>query len=537
MKKHLFFILSLYFLFYFSGSLFAIAEKTIFLGGPSSWDSVPVRSGICEAPRIRPFPALVLSAAYHGDGTVPAADLELSFDEGRPGLFRDASGHYRISVSPELEAVDRQWARTGNGAALFSGDSALPNTEPLLIEINSSDALFVPGSRFNDFSLEFWLYPFQLENGEQILTWTSSLPQAGPAQFLQQYIRCVAEKNRLKWSFINFFTSPDHTAYINAELTGTTPVVPKTWSHHIIRFDSTTGMIEYTANGEVQAVAYATVSGHEAGEVYTPITGQHGTFNLGSRFTGLMDEFRIYRTFIDLPSLQKFSRPGRMETRIIDLGTTNSGIYKIDARGGRTSLQAAKESIEFQENGRFRFGDDSEMQFFIRTAENPYWWDNSPWVVFTPGTPISEVRGRYMQVAVDFYPSADGECSPYLEELRIRYHPNEAPAPPTSLTAVASDGGVQLRWKTSPDMETNGYFVYYGTKTGDYFGEGAILGVSPIDAGKQNSLFIDGLKNGVLYYFTVAAYKAGNSRDAAQPHIGEFSREVTARPLEGLRRE
>jgi hypothetical protein len=68
--------------------------------------------------------------------------------------------------------------------------------------------------------------------------------------------------------------------------------------------------------------------------------------------------------------------------------------------------------------------------------------------------------------------------------------------------------------------------VYYGTARGEYFGEGAIRGASPIDAGKRTSLRIEGLRNGVLYYFAVAAY------DRPEPfHGGELSREVSARPL------
>jgi len=534
MKKTLFFILSVYFIFSFSGGLYGDTEKIISLGGASSWNSARYRNGVSEAPLIRQHPALVLTAGDNSPGAgALAPDLALSFDEGNPGFFRDSAGKYRVTVSPALEAADRQWARAGTGAALFSGTPAKAKNEILLIETDSRDALFAPGSRFNDFSIEFWLYPFHLENGEQIFGWTSTLPQPGLAQFMPQYISCAAEKNRLTWSFTNFFASPDQSSgaqYLNITLSGTAPVVPKTWSHHILRFDSHTGMIEYAVDGAVQAIKYATLSGHEAGEVYTPLAGQGGSFNLGGSFTGLMDEFKIYGAGVHQPSLRKFPRSGRMETGAIDLGDTHSSVYQIDARGGRTAPRAA--SLEFRENGRFRFSDDSEMQFFIRSAENPYRWDNSPWLLFTPGMPLpGGLRGRYVQVAVDFYPSADGECSPYLEEIRINYTPGEAPLPPSALTAVASDGGVRLRWRSSPDMETEGYLVYYGTKKGDYFGEGAILGVSPIDTGKQNSLFIDGLKNGVLYYFSVAAYKRGDS-DA--PRIGEFSREVTARPLQGL---
>jgi hypothetical protein len=134
-----------------------------------------------------------------------------------------------------------------------------------------------------------------------------------------------------------------------------------------------------------------------------------------------------------------------------------------------------------------------------------------------------------VQVAAVFYPSGDGETTPYLDEIRIIYRPNVPPPPPALLVAAAHDGGVDLTWRASPDTDILGYLVYYGPAQGEYFGEEALLGASPIDAGKRTSLRIDGLVNGTLYYFTVAAY------DRAEPfHIGPFSREVSARPLRTL---
>jgi hypothetical protein len=227
-----------------------------------------------------------------------------------------------------------------------------------------------------------------------------------------------------------------------------------------------------------------------------------------------------------------------METRAIDLGQGGSTVLSITALGGRTragnagSGSGAVPISEFKQNGRFLFADDSEMQFFILAAANPYDWDETSWRIFTPGADISGmISGRYVQLAVDFYPSEDGESSPYLEELRITYLPDEPPLPPQNLTAEAVDGAVRLRWRNSPDMDTTGYLVYYGTVRGEYFGEDAAAGASPIDVGKRNSVTIDGLKNGTLYYFTVAAYDRHDALTAAGFHAGEFSREVTARPL------
>jgi hypothetical protein len=566
MKKEPGAILLVYFFLSISGSLFGVDEKTITIGGNSAWDAVEKRNGIIELTRLRPRPVLALSSAAAGKTASAenrSLDLALSFDEAGPELFTDQTGHYRVMVNSRpdpagnaaLQAADRRWARAGTGAALFSGTGVSAGAggtgSPLTIEPRTGDALFAPNNQIRDFTLEFWLYPLNMANGEQILTWISSRPLprqdeagaiSGGREYAFQRIQCIAVKNRLQWTFLDVFTGSGGSRHISLTLTGDTPVVPKTWSHHLIRFDSDTGLLEYLVDGKTGAIEYATSTRREGGEVYTPLMGEGGSFMLGNRFMGLLDEFKIYKTYTGSAETRKYSpRGGRIETRPIDLGEGNSGILKVEALGGRTSVSGGSIQNDYAGydgpfSGReaFRFADDSALQFFIRAAGSPYSWTGADWRPFIPGTALAgDIRGRYVQFAVDFYPSGDCEASPYLEEIRVTYRPDEPPVPPSMVTAAARDGAVALNWKPSPDADTLGYVVYYGTSRGEYFGDGAVLGASPIDAGKRTSLRIDGLENGVLYYFAVAAY---DRRDGADDrgeffHAGEFSREVSARPL------
>jgi hypothetical protein len=545
MKKNMLFIYIVYIFLFVLGSVFGIGESTIVLGGESSWRMVEYRNGVTEIGSVRPHPVLALSSAagipasgYSAASgvmgiflplTESALDISISFDESNTGFYKDRIGNYKVSVSPEVEAVDHRYARTGTGAALFGG------TGSVSVEPQTGSALFAPGKRIRDFTVEFWLYPLNMENGEQIFSWVGT--RQLNKNYIIQRIRCVAFKNRLQWSFENFFTSPDGASFINLELSGNAPVVPKAWSHHLLRFDAATGMIEYIVNEANEAIVYSTVSGREKGDVYTPIAGNNGVIRLGERFMGIIDEFKIHSVCAGRSSIQKYiPSGGRAETRAIDLGANNSGIIRIDATGGRVSVKENSVSggfnNDFHKNGRFLFQDASEMHFFIRANQNPYLLNESPWISFTPGTDISGISGRYVQVAVDFYPSANGETSPYLSELHIIYKPGEPPLPPGNLTATAVDGGVLLRWKRSPDSYTVGYLVYYSPVRGELFGNDALLGASPIDAGNRNSIFVDGLKNGTLYYFRVAAYDYVSG--TVNHNIGEFSKEVTARPLAGL---
>jgi len=167
------------------------------------------------------------------------------------------------------------------------------------------------------------------------------------------------------------------------------------------------------------------------------------------------------------------------------------------------------------------------MRFFIRSSNISHNWNNVPWVPFNPGAELS-VRGRYIQLAADFYPSWDGETSPYLSELRVIYMAAEPPLPPSLVIASAKDGAVELSWRASPSRDVGGYLVYYGTAKGEYFGQ-----LSPIDVGNYTSIRIDNLNNGTLYYFAVAAYN-NQERWMVFPDPGEFSRELIVRPLRML---
>jgi hypothetical protein len=543
MKRNVCLIAILYLFCAGSASLYSIGEKTIQFKADALWKMADYRAGITELNLVRPAPVLALSPSrdtspssggFRADST---PDLTLSFDEGKPSLFRDSTGHYRVIASPLLASADDHNARVGTGAVIFpdvqperfntvgAKPEKAKSSGPLVIEAQNRGALFAPYNRIYDFSIEFWLNSLNMENGEQILQWIAARPlNDDKTRYTSQRILCASSKNRLQWSFTNFFTSPDGGENIDINIGGVSAIVPKTWSHHLIRFDSITGMVEYLVNGKTESIEYAASGRHEGGEVYTPITGEGGCFILGSGFSGLLDEFRIHGVNTPAPVVRKYPlQGGRIETRAVDLGQGSNGILKLEASGGRVAIRDAKLNNEFKRNGRFRFSDDSEMQFFIRSSDNPYRWDG-PWQAVTPGAELAGiVQGRYMQLAVDFYPSENGESSPYLEELGITYLPDEPPLPPAQLTAIAMDGAVQLRWKSSPDQNTRGYLVYYGTSSDDYFGEDAVLGASPIDVGKRNTVFIDGLKNGTLYYFRVAAYSH---------HAGEFSREVRARPLQ-----
>jgi len=567
--------------FLFVSPRLGAAEKTLVLGASAGWGAVEKRTQVDETANIRPHGVLTLSSANHLEptgyvssaeekpanvtdeilalyamyrnfpGQESSLDLAVSFDEGDPLRFADSMGRYRVSVSQAVQGVNERWARYGRGAALFTGQER-SNGAPVTVRPTGA-ALFAPGRNVRDFSIEFWLYPNTIENGEQFIAWNASE---------NQRIFCEAARNRIRWTFQELFAPPDRLRTITSAernagkigrlsitLESRAALVPRVWSHHLIRYNADTGLLEYLVNGQIENMAHTTASGREGGDVFTPLINRDGAFVLGNRFSGMLDEFRVYNKVInapgrtalekpvvpELPELAKFSRGGgRIETRTIDLGESGSTVIKIEASGGRLGFAAGRRIAvknTYAGKGNFRFSDNSAVQFFIRAGEEPYRFGHIPWIPVIPGEPVpAAVKGRYIQLAAAFYPSGDCSTSPYLEEVKIVYNRNDPPYPPSLVTVRALDGAVELSWRQSPDENARGYMIYYGTSSGVYYGEGAALGSSPIDAGNRTTLRIEGLRNGTLYFFVVAAYSDAGS-DPQYPHLGKFSREVSARPL------
>jgi len=197
---------------------------------------------------------------------------------------------------------------------------------------------------------------------------------------------------------------------------------------------------------------------------------------------------------------------------VFDLGISNSSIDKIEA-------------VE-------RMPGESSIQYYFRFSDEIAGWtgDDPVWVPFLPGTALEKerYRGRYLQFRMNFQPDALCLNSPELARLIVHYFPDMPPPPPAFVAAVADDGRITLHWSPVSETDITGYLIYYGVKSGQYWGSGALQGKSPViirDPG-ANSFVLTGLNNDTLYYIAIAAMDS-----AEPPHIGEFSYEITARPM------
>lgn len=476
------------------------AEETLVIdassaapGSPRQWlyDGAAASSGSSG-------PAIGLSPAPAADGTEP--DLRLSFDEAPPA---DPSGKWSLEVVGPVSTSPS--SRFGAGAGSFRAPATKLVLQP------ASAGVFTPNMPIGDMSLEFWLKPARADSGEIVLLWKANR-KAG-SSWLPQQISCLIVRNRLTFGFINFFADPSGKATA-LSLQGSSVVVPAAWSHHLVRFDSSTGLVEYLMNGEIEAVAYATSTKKQSGTVFSPMAGDSGRMEVAPNYTGLIDELRIVRSFVESPRLGRYSASGGTAVSpIFDLGRTNSLLRTIEA----DAMTPTESAIHWS----YRIGDSSAG-----------WGDEEPaWVPFSPGDALSrtgsEIRGRYLQLRMELFPDASGELSPTVSTIRARFEPDLPPSPPAAARAKAGNGSIAVSWSPLTEADIAGYVVYYGSAPGDYFGTDAREGRSPIfvPGGGASSLTLSGLKNGSLYFIAVAAYDGANP-----PHIGDSSREISARP-------
>jgi hypothetical protein len=476
-------------------------EKAVEVGKENLWADMMSLEGLTSVPGRWGFQDLVLSGgAYTMDS---ATELLLHFDSRGQA---DATGNYTITGNGP--ALSSSLSAVGGASAAFTGDRRGVTLG------GAPGSMFSMGAVWGDFTIEFWLYPANLADGESVLSWNGSDRGASAqgSQVLNQGIVCFIRDRRLVWDFTNLFKLPGADR-IPIRLTSTRQILPRAWHHHLLRFNARVGLLEYRLDGLPEAVAHVTDTGTENGSIAVPVLGTAyaGPLVLGAGFTGFMDELRISRRAVDDPVLARFlGKTGTATTRIIDLGYSSTRIARIES----VTTTPADSGIEFSYQAADTWGGRKSLK------------SDTDWIPFVPGMDFGEsLKARYIQVRVELYPDGTRTKSPRLSSLTVIYEPNLPPVPPAGLVVTPGNGKVTLTWRKVNDQNVKGYVVFYGTSPRNYLGTGAAPGDSPIDAGDATTLEIGGLENGALYYFAVAAYDTSDPRQQS-----EFSAEISARP-------
>ena len=420
--------------------------------------------------------------------------------------FSDRTGHYTVSKNALLLSGK---SAMGKGAALARGTGGISVR-------GKAGSLFGTEGPAPSFYIEFWLLPSVAENGEVVFNWRSS--RSIGRSVVYQMITASFYQNHLSWTFSNLFDGYDKG---DVTLSGITTLIPGTWAHHSIAFDEESGRIEYRVNGMLEAIAYVTSTGRASGSVYPAYFGVPADIELCRKFTGSIDDFRIQKGTYDDAMRQKSENASAL------------GYTKYRVSGGRIETQPLLTSVGSSLNSVTAVTSEPEqtaVRLYVRSGDNIFGWTDSypAWRPVQNGEAISDVNGLYFQIAADLYPDGNGSRTPSVTQIDIDYTVPPLPLPPFTVKAASGDGSVTLSWSHSVDESAGGYYVYYGTRPGEYLGRIAREGASPVDAGFMKSMTLTNLKNGTIYYFAVASYSKIDKRI-----VGTLSRETYARPESG----
>lgn len=482
----------------FSFPAFSV-QKTLLIGGEKGWKNIKEMDGLAFGKGKFGYDSIELSTSNQkvNDFT----DMFISFDDGN---FSDKAGNYNVvsnSLIPSDEAVK------GNGAALSRG-----NGEGLALKGNEK-SLFGTEGIAGSFTFDFWLCPAVSENGETVFSWRTSLNNRTTIDY--QMITALINKNHLVWTFANFFSGYSSD---NVFIEGRTNLVPRQWSRHTVSFDEETGVLEYLVNGRLENLIYVTSNGHESGNIFNPRVGKNSMIEFCSSYTGKIDDIRILKY------------PYSYE--IEDVLSTGTEKYKADGGRFTTEPVLVSHSASMTElQAVMNIPSQTDVKFYVRSGDNCYGWtDTYPeWREVSAGEPISNVSGLYFQVSAELLPDGGAEKTPSITEITVKYNEQDEPLPPFTVQAEPGNSSVTVTWSYSVDDSAGGYLVYYGNRPGEYLGRAALEGDSPVKAGNKTSLTLNGLQNGKIYYFAVAAYSKIDGRI-----IGTLSKEVYARPSSRL---
>lgn len=485
-----------------------LSAKEVVLGGKDGWEEFASSKNVTTGTGRFGYPAVELAPnAFEAD---EETDLLIDFeDPGNP----ISNGNYQINKN-FLKRSDQTMLEKAAGLSRGAGGGLSVKGKP--------GTFFGTEGLVGSFTLEFWLCPSVAENGETVFKWESS--KTVNNQLIYQLLNASFNKGHLEWSLSNFFdddVNPYHSH--DLILKGRTTIVPDTWSLHALTYNSENGCLEYLVNGVTEDLLYHTTTGQEGGEVSLVQFGTPSEVHFCSDYTGKIDDIRIEKRPYKVQSFQSAENAGKVgHTLYVPAGGCFISKPIMVSTGSKLNSLKAEMNIPSQ----------TAVLFYVRSGENYYnWTDTYPeWKPVESGKDIQGVSGLYFQVSAELYPDGSGEHTPSITQITLDYYELPEPVPPFVVNAVAGNGTVTVSWNYSVDDTAGGYYVYYGSRPGEYLGRMAVEGDSPINVGNTTSFTLTGLENGRIYYFAVAAWSAYDDRV-----VGKLSKEVFARPLARLK--
>lgn len=486
-------------------------------------------------------------------------DMLISFDKKASASFRDDTGRYAFYSAEYIMAQDEKSLGKGS-ASFFKRDHGVTIVTTEGVWLGSCDDL-------GSFMIELRFRPNDARNGVLF-------SRIGYFSGSKKGIDIKIRDGIPVTSFYNMFMD-DRGGFSSATLSGGKKVSPGTWYHLSVSYDRITGKLSKHIDGREEDVRYMTATGKPSESVMAASFGYQandGSFKctdlpiavIGKDYNGLIDEFRI--SYASLEEIERSKDIAYKKHKRVD--TAGRVPYNREGivTGPVTDFGAYGTSVsDLSWDGVIKEGTFIWMEF--RTSDRIF-DEHDPGVkwyrVVNGQKKISSMkaddgellRGRYCQWRAHLVVSPEGDLSPLMKKVSMRYWVDVPPSVPFGLeVADSGDGYVTLKWVKNADSDLMGYKIYYGTQAGRV--DGIISGINGgiisnrITPGKYVSVKVDSsvinenkvadrrnvllypfLENTVLYYFSVTAYdtyKPGTPYN----HESELSRHVTGRPYGG----
>ncbi|MGQ9616758.1 MAG: hypothetical protein ACUVWJ_10225 [Spirochaetota bacterium] len=471
-------------------------------------------------------------------------DLYLHFDDSSKGYVSVTTPGYTpilVDIFPSMEI--KKYGRASAGFLRYSNRIDIKPDE---------ESLFFSERFLQSFTIDFFLYPVAIHDGDRVLNWYAPTVDSGD-RF--SGFKASFEDGRLKWEFENVFYKPggEPVSVVGVEK-DKTPL--NEWHHHAIQYDSSTGMLVLFSDGKESDIRWLTVDGKEG---HTLLRGKISPFlaspmRIGGKFLGYIDEFRISRGLAAF-YLSGYRNEGVVISEVIDLENAGTKFVKIAWEGEENNGTSIRvfcrmsnlyflplvEGVKQTETGilpetsSIAIAPNSPVEgTYGGSTKRLDEWEREyrvpQWVAVKNNVELKDMvlRGRYLQWKAVLY-GTEGRYTPVLNSLIVSIEPNPPPGAPVLLEVSPANRGAVLRWVKNKEKDIVGYKVYYGISTKNYFGRGATQGDSPVfvaaSMAKDDAEIFElgGLENEKVYFISLTAV------DNAQQESG-FSRELIVRP-------
>lgn len=441
--------------------------------------------------------------------TQSAAELLLHFNKYDKRL--KATGNAANSDEVDKYSLKRKKFTYDKNNKIFGPSSARFDLPSSTIEFRPKKGSLFTESRYTgDFTIEFWIKPSILGDGEVILKRFGPVVENGEVTKYSGVL-CQIKNKRLSWEFHNVFYAYKSEKNFGklkrnykklVKIMGRKRLDKNQWHHHALSFNASTGELTYYIDGVVENSIYATDNEQYNGTILNMAfyPQEKSLLTIGHKYYGFIDELLISRRAkmnrkkLIIPILQQYEIAKQQgnkdneeigETKIplstkhntffniskyVPEGILTSNVMDLQQKG--TYLKRVKINME-SKNGsyiilQYRMSNNDFNLSASEDQREDLKWKSLDVNSFYRIQELKKTKGKYFQWRALFKSGGYGKYSPILKDIAFEFEIDTKPKAPTGLVAFSHEGRVTLKWNGSIEKDIEKYKVYYGMEAGNY---------------------------------------------------------------------